>query len=71
MGRLHRKTRPYAKETHTEHGPWAVIRGNDKRRSRINVIRHMLTKLDYDGKDEAAIGEVDEKILGSGPGFLR
>ena len=59
------------KETHTEHGPWAVIRGNDKRRSRINVIRHMLTKLDYDGKDEAAIGEVDEKILGSGPGFLR
>jgi hypothetical protein len=31
----------------------------------------MLTKLDYDGKDETAIGDVDEKILGSGSGFLR
>ncbi|MQW88570.1 polyphosphate kinase 2 [Sinorhizobium saheli] len=58
------------KETHTDHAPWTVIRGNDKRRARINLIRHMLTTLDYDGKDEAAIGEIDDKIVGSGPGFL-
>ncbi|MCA1405466.1 polyphosphate kinase 2 [Ensifer sp. IC3342] len=59
------------KETHTDHAPWTVIRGNDKRRARINLIRHMLKNLDYDGKDEAAIGEVDDKIVGSGPGFLK
>ncbi|WP_331373163.1 polyphosphate kinase 2 [Sinorhizobium chiapasense] len=59
------------KETHTDHAPWTVIRGNDKRRARINLIRHMLKNLDYDGKDKAAIGEVDDKIVGSGPGFLK
>ncbi|AWI55823.1 polyphosphate kinase 2 [Sinorhizobium fredii] len=59
------------KATHTDHAPWTVIRGNDKRRARINLIRHMLVKLDYDGKDKTAIGKVDDKIIGSGPGFLR
>lgn len=59
------------KETHTDHAPWTVIRGNDKRRARINLIRHMLTSLDYDGKDKFAIGEIDDKILGRGPGFLK
>ncbi|MBB5044330.1 polyphosphate kinase 2 [Shinella fusca] len=59
------------KETHTDHAPWTVVRANDKRRARINVIRHILTSLDYDGKDRKAIGAVDDKILGSGPGFVR
>ncbi len=58
-------------ETHTDHAPWTVVRGNDKRRARINLIRHMLSKLDYDGKDKDAIGEIDDKIVGSGPGFLK
>ncbi|MCA1491130.1 polyphosphate kinase 2 [Sinorhizobium alkalisoli] len=59
------------KDTHTGHAPWTVIRGNDKRRARINLIRHMLSALDYDGKDKAAIGDVDDKVLGFGPGFLK
>ncbi|MCA1444099.1 polyphosphate kinase 2 [Ensifer sp. IC4062] len=59
------------KETHTDHAPWTVIRGNDKRRARINLIRHILKNLDYDGKEKAAIGEIDDRILGSGPGFLK
>ncbi len=58
------------KETHTDHAPWTVVRANDKRRARINVIRHILTTLDYDGKDRKAIGEIDDKILGFGPGFV-
>jgi len=59
------------KATHTDHAPWTVVRGNDKRRARLNLIRHMLSTLDYDGKDKGAIGEVDDKIVGSGPGFLK
>lgn len=59
------------KETHTDKAPWTVIRANDKRRARINLIRHILTTLDYEGKDKKAIGEIDDKIVGSGPGFLR
>ena len=59
------------KETHTEFAPWTVIRANDKRRARLNLIRHMLGAIDYDGKDKDAIGALDDKIIGSGPGFLK
>jgi polyphosphate kinase 2 len=59
------------KETHTEFAPWTVIHANDKRRARLNLIRHMLKTMDYDGKDKQAIGALDDKIIGSGPGFLK
>jgi polyphosphate kinase len=54
------------KETHTEHAPWTVVRANDKRRARINVIRTILKELPYAGKDKGAIGEIDHNIVGSG-----
>lgn len=59
------------KETHSDHAPWSVVRANDKRRARINVIRHILNRLDYDGKDEKAIGEIDRNILSSGGDVLK
>jgi hypothetical protein len=31
----------------------------------------VLKKLPYAGKDEAAIGEIDDKIIGQGPDFLK
>jgi hypothetical protein len=59
------------KETHSDHAPWTVVHSNDKRRARINILRSILKKLDYDGKDAKVIGEIDDQILGSGPGFLK
>ncbi len=59
------------KETHTEFAPWTVIHANDKHRARLNLIRHMLKTMDYDGKDKDAIGSLDDKIIGAGPGFLK
>ncbi len=59
------------KDTHTDYAPWTVIRANDKRRARLNLIRHILLTLDYDGKDAKAIGEIDRKILGSGAQVLK
>jgi len=56
--------------THTAASPWTVIRGNDQRRTRLEVIRLVLTALDYEGKDKKAIGEIDTKIVGSGSEFL-
>ncbi|MDH3195847.1 MAG: polyphosphate kinase 2, partial [Hyphomicrobiales bacterium] len=38
---------------------------------RLNAIRHVLGKLPYAGKDEAAIGAIDDKIIGQGPDFLK
>ena len=51
------------KRTHTEHAPWVVVRYNDKRRGRLNLIRHLLLSVDYEGRDLDAIGEIDPKIL--------
>lgn len=54
------------KETHSGKAPWTVIRANDKRRARINLIRHLLLSLDYEGKDPLAIGELDPKLIAHG-----
>ncbi|WP_320201281.1 polyphosphate kinase 2 [Agrobacterium sp. rho-13.3] len=58
-------------KTHIDDAPWTVVRANDKRRARINLIKHILKSLDYDGKDKKVIGDVDDKILGFGPDFLK
>ena len=52
--------------THTEHAPWTVIKANDKKRSRLNCIRVMLSGLDYAEKNDKAIGEIDARIVGTG-----
>ncbi|MCI5047824.1 MAG: polyphosphate kinase 2 [Aquisalinus sp.] len=57
--------------THTNHAPWTIIRSNDKRRARLNAIRHVLSALDYEAKKEKNIGEIDPVVLGEGPAFLR
>ncbi|OLP45126.1 polyphosphate kinase 2 [Rhizobium oryziradicis] len=58
------------KETHSKEAPWTVVRSNDKRRARLNAIRHILLSLDYEGKDLKAIGEIDGKILGKPSAIL-
>ena len=57
--------------SHSEAAPWTIVRSNDKRRARLNAIRHVLNNLDYPRKDEKAIGKIDPLVLGSGPEFLR
>ncbi|WP_146345370.1 polyphosphate kinase 2 [Falsiphaeobacter marinintestinus] len=44
--------------------PWTVIRSDDKRRARLSAIRHVLLTLDYDRKDEKALGGADPLICG-------
>ncbi|WP_312795627.1 polyphosphate kinase 2 [Tianweitania sp.] len=56
--------------THTKHAPWLVVRSNDKRRARIEAIRHVLLTIPYTGRDRDAIGEPDKKIVGEGPKLL-
>lgn len=59
------------KRTDCDHAPWTVIRANDKRRGRINVIQTVLNKLDFAGKDHSAIGKVDPMITMSAEDFLK
>ncbi|QPC86728.1 polyphosphate kinase 2 [Mesorhizobium sp. NBSH29] len=56
--------------THSEHAPWIIIRSNDKRRARIELIRYILLHLPYSGRDDKLIGAADPKIIGEGPQFL-
>lgn len=57
-------------KTSTAHAPWTVVRANDKLRTRLNAIRHVLRAVPYAGKDEAAIGTVDDKIVVSAEEYL-
>ncbi|MDX5361155.1 MAG: polyphosphate kinase 2 [Alphaproteobacteria bacterium] len=49
--------------TDTARAPWTVIMANDKRRARINALRHFLSHLDYEDKDPKAVGAPDPKIV--------
>ena len=51
--------------TDTEHAPWTVVKSNDKKRARLEAMRHILERFDYDGKDPEIVGKPDRKIIGS------
>jgi polyphosphate kinase 2 len=50
--------------THTDVAPWTIVRSDDKRRARVQVIRHLLSQLDYTHKDPSALAPIDDKIIG-------
>ena len=51
--------------TDTADAPWTVIKSDDKKRARINAIRHILYSIPYDNKDEAIACAPDPLIVGS------
>jgi len=50
--------------TDTEAAPWTVVKSNDKKRARINAMRHLLSKFDYENKDHQVVGQPDPLIVG-------
>ncbi|RLA45528.1 MAG: polyphosphate kinase 2 [Gammaproteobacteria bacterium] len=50
--------------TDTNDAPWTVIRSDDKKRGRINCMRHFLSSLDYTNKDKDVVGQPDPLIAG-------
>ncbi len=51
--------------TDTADAPWTVIKSNDKKRARLNTMRHFLSSLPYPGKDEKVVRGPDPLIVGS------
>ncbi|CAG0912076.1 unnamed protein product, partial [Cyprideis torosa] len=51
--------------TDTADAPWTIIKSNDKKRARIEGMRHFLNSLPYPDKDEAIVGTPDPLIVGS------
>jgi polyphosphate kinase 2 len=53
-------------ETNTTLSPWTIIRSDDKKKARINCMKHILNRLNYEGKIEDSELEEDSKIVISG-----
>ncbi|TCK17829.1 polyphosphate kinase 2 [Thiogranum longum] len=51
--------------TDTADAPWTVIKSDDKKRARINCMRHYLHQLDYPSKDPIVARAPDPLIVGS------
>ena len=49
--------------THTESAPWTIVKSDDKKRARINAIKHILNFVDYPNKIDASEIVVDKDII--------
>jgi polyphosphate kinase 2 len=49
----HYKDEMFSK-THTSYCPWMIIKSNNKKVARLEAMRYVLSKFDYDGKSEAS-----------------
>jgi len=50
--------------TDTADAPWTVVKSNDKKRARLEAIRHVLSRFDYDEKDAEIVGTPDPLLIG-------
>jgi polyphosphate kinase len=50
--------------TDTADAPWTVVKSNDKKRARLEAMRHVLHRFHYDGKDKNVVGTPDPLLVG-------
>jgi polyphosphate kinase 2 len=48
--------------SHTDHAPWTIIRSDNKKKARINCIKHILNEMDYPNKIKAKKLTIDTTI---------
>jgi polyphosphate kinase 2 len=51
--------------TDTAEAPWTVVRSNDKKRARLEAIKHVLALFNYEGRNDEVIGKPDRALIGS------
>jgi polyphosphate kinase 2 len=51
--------------TDTADAPWTIVRSDDKKRARLNAIKHILHTIPYAGKDTDIVTAPDSHIIGS------
>ncbi len=56
--------------TDTADSPWRVIKSDDKKRARLNCMRHFLDTLPYPGKDTHIVRAADPLIVGAAASVL-
>jgi hypothetical protein len=50
--------------TDTADAPWTVVKSNDKKRARLEAMRHVLHRFNYTDKDAEVVGTPDPLIVG-------
>jgi polyphosphate kinase len=50
--------------TDTADAPWVIVKSNDKKRARLNCMKHFLSTIDYPNKDFSVIRTPDPLIVG-------
>jgi polyphosphate kinase 2 len=53
------------RRTDTKHSPWTVVKSNDKKRARLEAMRHVLHRFDYPGKDVEVVRAPDPLVVGA------
>ena len=53
------------RRTDTKHSPWTVVKSNDKKRARLEAMRHVLHRFDYPGKDHDVVRTPDPLVVGA------
>ena len=51
--------------TDTADAPWTIVKSDDKKRARLNCMRHFLAALPYTNKDVGSVGRPDPLIVAS------
>ena len=57
--------------TDTPEAPWTVVKSNDKKRARVEAMRHVLAQFDYADKDTELVTGADPLIVGPAAEIFR
>jgi len=50
-------------KTHSKHAPWTIVNSDNKKKARINAIKHILNQFEYPDKIEKKYLKLDENIV--------
>jgi polyphosphate kinase 2 len=57
--------------TDTPDAPWTVVKSNDKKRARVEAMRHVLAQFDYDNRDRGLVVSADPLVVGPAAEIFR
>jgi polyphosphate kinase 2 len=57
--------------TDTADAPWVIVKSNDKKRARLNCMKHFLSTIDYPNKNPEVVGSPDPLIVGRAQQVLK
>ncbi|MEA1916933.1 MAG: polyphosphate kinase 2 [Campylobacterota bacterium] len=49
--------------SHSSHAPWTIIRSDNKKKARLNTMRHILNNIDYPTKVDKSVFKIEKDIL--------